>query len=60
MEKILWVTSNGRMVGKQADDGLSSVNDYLANGWSVKHISACAMGDSVNCGQAYIVIEKAD
>jgi len=56
MEKILWVTS----VGKQADDGLSSVNDYLANGWSVKHISACAMDNSVNSGQAYIVIEKAD
>ena len=58
MEKIIWVRSNGKMIGAKEDDGLSIVNRYLEEGWSVKHISACAMGDSINAGQAYIVIEK--
>lgn len=30
----------------------------LEEGWKVKHISACALGDGVFSGQAYIVIEK--
>ena len=58
MEKIIWVRSNGKMIGAKEDDGLELVNRYLADGWSVKHISACTVGDSINQGQAYIVIEK--
>lgn len=27
-------------------------------GTKVMHISACALGESINAGQAYIVIEK--
>lgn len=26
--------------------------------WKVKHISSCAIGESIVSGQAYIVIEK--
>ena len=58
MEKIIWVRSNGKMIGAKENDGLDIVNKYLEEGWSVKHISACAVGDSINQGQAYIVIEK--
>jgi len=58
MEKVLWVTSTLKMLGVKGDDGLKEVNDYLEKGWAVKHISACAMGESSTCGQAYIVIEK--
>ena len=58
MEKVIWVRSNEKMLGAKENDGLSMVNKYLEEGWKVKHISACAMGDSVNSGQAYIVIEK--
>ena len=58
MEKVLWVRSNEKMIGAKEDDGLEVVNKYLEDGWKVKHISACAMGDSINSGQAYIVIEK--
>ena len=58
MEKILWVKSNTKMVGAKENDGLEIVNEYLAEGWKVKFISAAPMGDSVVSGQAYIVIEK--
>ncbi len=58
MEKVIWVRSNTKMIGAKEDDGLSLVNRYLEEGWRVKHISACAMGDSISQGQAYIVIEK--
>ena len=46
------------MIGAKEDDGLDIVNKYLEDGWRVKHISACVLGDSLNAGQAYIVIEK--
>ncbi|QSX04655.1 hypothetical protein JYG23_08025 [Sedimentibacter sp. zth1] len=55
MEKIVWVKS---WSGLKPNDGLDEVNAYLEQGWSVKMISACEMGDSSNSGQAYIVIEK--
>lgn len=58
MEKIIWVKSNSKMLGAKEDDGLGIVNKYLEEGWKVKHISACALGDSVFTGQAYIVIEN--
>lgn len=58
MEKVIWVRSNGKMLGAKEDDGLGIVNKYLEEGWKVKHISACAVGDTMNAGQAYIVIEK--
>ncbi len=58
MEKVIWVRSNEKMLGAKENDGLAIVNKYLEEGWKVKHISACAMGDSINSGQAYIVIEK--
>lgn len=58
MEKVIWVRSNEKMIGAKEDDGLDVVNKYLEEGWKVKHISACAVGDSINQGQAYIVIEK--
>ena len=57
MEKVIWVNS---WSGLKANDGLKDLNSYLENGWSVKLISACAMGDSANAGQAYVVIEKKD
>ena len=59
MEKVLWVMSTIKMIGTKANDGLETVNAYLENGWKVKHISACAFGESP-AGQAYIVIEKED
>lgn len=58
MEKVLWVVSSLKSIGVKEDDGLQTVNDYLEKGWTVKHISACTMGDSRVQGQAYIVIEK--
>ena len=58
MEKVLWVRSNVKMIGAKEDDGLGVVNKHLEDGWKVKHISACAMGDSACMGQACIVIEK--
>lgn len=58
MEKIIWVRSNGEMIGARHDDGLEVVNRHLQEGWKVKHISACAIGDSLSVGQAYVVIEK--
>ena len=58
MEKVIWVRSNGKMLGAKEDDGLDIVNEYLEKGWKVKHISAGAVGDTMNAGQAYIVIEK--
>ena len=58
MEKVLWVRSNVKMIGAKEDDGLGVINKYLEDGWKVKLISACAMGDSACMGQAYIVIEK--
>lgn len=58
MEKIIWVRSNGKMLGAKENDGLDIVNKYLEEGWKVKHISACDLGESINAGQAYIVIEK--
>ena len=60
MEKIIWVRSNMKMIGAKEDDGLEIVNKYLEDWWKVKHISACAVGDSIGLGQAYIVIEKND
>jgi len=60
MEKVIWVRSYGKMLGVKEDDGLDTVNRYLEEGWKVKHISACALGDNMNAGQAYIVIEKND
>ncbi|MCQ4934860.1 hypothetical protein [Anaerotignum propionicum] len=58
MEKIIWVRSTEKTLGVKEDDGLDTVNRYLAEGWSVKHIAACAVGESLSRGQAYIVIEK--
>lgn len=58
MEKVIWVRSTEKMLGAKEDDGLDIVNRYLEEGWSVKHISACAVGESFSKGQAYIVIEK--
>ncbi|GAA0730105.1 hypothetical protein GCM10008905_30970 [Clostridium malenominatum] len=58
MEKVIWVRSNVKALGTKEDDGLDIVNKYLEEGWKVKHISACAVGDSIIAGQAYIVIEK--
>lgn len=58
MEKIIWVRSNEKMIGAKENDGLDMVNKYLEEGWKVKHISACAVGERMNAGQAYIVIEK--
>ncbi len=55
MEKVFWVKS---WSGLNPKDGLDEVNNYLQQGWKVKMLSACAMGDSVNSGQAYIVLEK--
>jgi hypothetical protein len=46
------------MYRDKKDDGLDIVNKYLEEGWKVKHISACALGESVISGQTYIVIEK--
>ena len=40
------------------DDGLKEVNSFLEQGWKVKMISACSMGDAITSGQAYIVLEK--
>lgn len=60
MEKVIWVRSNEKTIGAKEKDGLEIVNRYLEEGWKVKHISACAMGDSMISGQAYIVIEKED
>ncbi len=48
MEKVIWVRSNGKMLGAKEDDGLDIVNKYLEEGWKVKHISACALGESIN------------
>lgn len=58
MEKILWVRSYIKSIGVKEDDGLDMVNKYLEEGWKVKHISACPVGDSIISGQAYVVIEK--
>ncbi len=58
MEKVIWVRSNTKVIGAKEDDGLSIVNKHLEEGWKVKHIAACSVGDSVFSGQAYIVIEK--
>ena len=52
------VDTKERALAAKEDDGLDIVNKYLEEGWKVKHISACAMGDSKIIGQAYIVIEK--
>ncbi len=60
MEKVLWVQSNRASIGAKENNGLQTVNEYLENGWTVKHISACPMGDNISTGQAYIVIEKQD
>ena len=55
MEKIIWVKS---WCGLKPNDGLDEVNAYLEQGWKVKLISACAMGDSASSGQAYVILEK--
>lgn len=58
MEKVFWVRSNVKMIGAPANDGLTEVNEYLEQGWKVKHISASSVGESMTYGQAYIVLEK--
>ena len=58
MEKVIWVRSYGKMLGSKEDDGLDIVNKYLEEGWKVKRISACPVGEHMNAAQAYIVIEK--
>lgn len=32
MEKVIWVRSNGKILGVKEDDGLSIVNKYLEEG----------------------------
>ena len=56
MEKIFWIRSEEHDL--KIDDGLNEVNSYLEQGWKVKMISACSMGDAITSGQAYIVLEK--
>lgn len=56
MEKIFWIRSE-EFDGK-INNGLEEVNSYLEQGWKVKMISACAMGDAITSGQAYIVLEN--
>ena len=60
MEKILWVRSDLKGFGAKDNSGLDVVNNYLAEGWKVKHVSACPVpaGSTVALAQAYIVIEK--
>lgn len=58
MEKIVWVKSRVKNLGSKEDDGLEEVNQYLREGWKVKHIAAAPFGDNPVSGQAYIVIEK--
>ena len=60
MERVIWVRSYGKMLGSKENDGLDEVNKYLEKGWRVKHISSSPLGDNINAGQAYIVIEKDD
>lgn len=56
MEKIIWVQST---VGfKKVNDGLAEVNQYLEEGWKVKHITACPAGDSSMGSYAYVVLEE--
>ena len=57
MEKIFWIRSEEN--SDTINDGLDEVNTYLEQGWKVKMISACAMGDAITSGQAYVVLEKA-
>lgn len=64
MEKVFWVYNTVKLpipspFGRVEDLGLDEVNHYLAQGWTVKHISAGAIGTSAG-GQAYIVLEKKD
>lgn len=47
MEKIICVESYNKTISSKEDDGLDIVNKYLEEGWHVKHISACALGDSI-------------
>lgn len=35
MEKVIWVRSNGKMLGAKEDDGLDIINKYLEEGWKV-------------------------
>ena len=58
MEKIIWVRSYGKSFKTPENDGLETVNKYLEEGWKVKLISACAVSEAFNAGQAYVVIEK--
>lgn len=71
MEKIVWVRSyvdGDWFSGKGQDtlyeetsvlDGLSEVNQLLQEGWRVKSIVACPVGeDSDMDAQAYAVLEK--
>ena len=32
MEKVIWVRSNGKMIGAKENDGLDIVNKYLEEG----------------------------
>ncbi len=54
METVILVRSNGKMIGAKEDEGLDIANRHLEEGWKVKHIYACALGESINVGQAYI------
>lgn len=38
------------MLGAKENNSLDVVNKYLEDGWKVKHISACPVGDSINAG----------
>lgn len=58
VEKIVWVKSRIRNLGSKEEDGLEEVNQYLKEGWKMKHIAASPFGDSPLSGQAYVVIEK--
>ena len=58
MEKILWIRSSGKILGSKENDGLDVVNKYLEEGWKVKFISNCSLGENITYGQAYVVIEK--
>lgn len=56
MEIFLEYTISGTY---NKDRATKAVNDYLAQGWTVKHLVALA-GDSSMYGSIFLVIEKKD
>ncbi len=56
MEKFLEYTISDAY---NRDCATKAVNDYLAEGWTVKHLTALA-GDSSVYGSIFLVIEKKD